>query len=99
MHELLVAVNVTHEAGYQQYRDSMAPILTDYGGDFGYDFRVNEVLRAETDAPINRVFTIHFPNRVLADAFFTNADYLKIRDTYFEPSVSDLTIIARYDRT
>ena len=68
--ETLVALNVVDDEAYQAYRDQMMPILHRYGGGFGYDFRVSEVLRSETDAPINHVFTIHFPDEATKDASF-----------------------------
>ena len=96
--EMLVGLNVVDDEAYRSYRDEMAPILERYGGGFGYDFRVSQVLKSRTDAPINRVFTIHFPDRVSNDAFFSNEDYLEIKRRYFERSVADTTIIAAYER-
>jgi uncharacterized protein (DUF1330 family) len=95
--EILVGLHVVDEAGYQSYRDEMTPILESYGGGFGYDFKVSEVLKSQTTAPINRVFTISFPNQDSKDAFFSNDDYLKIRQRHFEKSVTDTTIIATYE--
>ena len=96
--EILVGVNVIDEAGYQAYRDGMSPILKSFGGGFGYDFRVSEVLLSKTDAPINRVFTIYFPDEASRDSFFSDKAYLVIRQKHFEPSVTDTTIIATYQQ-
>ena len=96
--ETLVGLQVVDEAGYQSYRDEMTPILESYGGEFGYDFKVSEVLESKTQAPINRVFTISFPNQESRDAFFSNEEYLKIRQRHFEKSVTDTTIIATYEQ-
>ena len=96
--ETLVALNVIDDAAYDAYRAAMAPLLEQHGGGFGYDFRVSEVLRAETEAPINRVFTIGFPDEETMKGFFANEDYLAIRQEHFVPSVSAATIIARYER-
>lgn len=96
--ETLVGLHVVDEAGYQSYRDEMTPILESYGGGFGYDFKVSEVLKSKTKAPINRVFTIAFPNQDSRDLFFSNEEYIKIRKRHFEKSVTDTTIIATYER-
>lgn len=96
MIEVLVALNVTDNKLYDLYRKEMTPILQNYGGGFSYDFKVSSVLKAKTDAPINRLFTIYFSNEVSKDAFFSNEKYLKIKEKYFEASVSDTTIIATY---
>ena len=98
-HEMLVGLNVVDDAAYQAYRDAMMPILTNHGGGFGYDFTVSKVLKSLTDAPINRVFTIHFPNAGAKDAFFSNDDYLQIKQEHFEKSVADTTIISTYERS
>ena len=96
--ETLVGLNVVDEEGYQSYRDEMMPILESYGGGFGYDFKVSEVLTSRTQASINRVFTISFPDQNSRETFFSNKAYLEIRQHHFEKAVSDTTIIATYER-
>ena len=96
--EMLVGLNVVDDEVYQSYRNEMAPILNSYGGGFGYDFRVAEVLKSKTDARINRVFTIYFSNEDSMNLFFSNDEYLKIKQRYYEKSVTDTTIIATYER-
>ena len=98
MIERLVGLHVTDEAGYQAYREGMTPLLHAHGGDFGYDFRVAETLRSATPDPINRVFTIHFPDEAALEAFFAHPDYLAVRARWFDPSVSHATELARYHR-
>ncbi len=95
--EMLVALNVVDEEAYQAYRDEMTPILHRYGGGFGYDLRVAEVLKSETAAPINRVFTIRFADEDSKESFFSNEQYLEVRQRHFEKSVTHTTIIATYD--
>ena len=96
--EMLVGLNVVDDEAYQSYRDEMTPILKSYGGGFGYDFKVSEVLKSKTEAPINRVFTIYFSNEDSMNSFFSNDEYLKIKQRHFEKSVTDTTIIATYER-
>ena len=96
--EMLVGLNVIDDQEYQLYRDEMIPILVSHGGEFGYDFKISEVLKSKTEAPMNRVFTIYFSNEDSMNAFFSNDDYLKIKARHFDKSVTDRTIIATYDR-
>jgi len=95
--ERLVALFVTDDDLYQKYREGMLPILKSYGGDFGYDFKVSDVLKSKVNEPINRVFTIYFEDEKAMDNFFTDENYLKIRKQYFEPAVSASTVIAKYE--
>ncbi len=96
--EMLVGLNVIDDETYQLYRDEMIPILLSYGGGFGYDFKISEVLKSKTEAPINRVFTIYFSNEDSMNSFFSNDEYLKIKEILFEKSVTDTTIITTYGR-
>lgn len=96
--EMLVGLNVTNDNSYQSYRDEMTPILKEFGGEFGYDFKISKVLKSQTEAPINRVFTIYFPSENSMNEFFSNEEYLKIKKRYFEGAVSETTIIATYER-
>ena len=90
----VMGLNVVDEALYQQYRQQMVPILTEYGGAFAYDFRVAEVLFAQSDAPVNRVFCIRFPSHARMNAFFSDRRYVDIREQYFIQAVSAVTPIA-----
>ena len=96
--EMIVGVNVVDDKAYQEYRQQMVPILKSYGGEFGYDFKVSEVLKSSTERPINRVFTIYFSNEDAMNSFFSNPEYLKIKQRYFEKSVTATTVIATYER-
>lgn len=96
--EMLVGLHVIDDGEYRTYREQMAPILQSYGGEFGYDFQVSRVLQSKTTAPMNRVFTISFPNKDSMDSFFSNDGYLKIKQGYFENSVTSTTIISTYER-
>lgn len=94
--ENLVALQVDNDTMYSRYRQEMYPILLKYKGDFGYDFKVSEVLKSEENKPINRVFTIHFPSEQEMKSFFEDEEYLEIKQKYFKPSVSSVLEIARY---
>ncbi|NOK63761.1 MAG: DUF1330 domain-containing protein [Chloroflexi bacterium AL-W] len=96
--EMLVGLQIVDDAAYQAYREAMLPLLQRYGGGFGYDFKIAEVLISSTTDPINRVFTIYFADKAAMEAFFTNKEYLTIRQRYFESSVAHTTIIATYER-
>ncbi len=94
--DYLKGLFVTDEVMYQQYREAMFPILQQYGGGFGYDFKIAEVLKSEVEEPINRVFSIYFKDEEAMNAFFSNEEYLKIKKQFFEKSVSAVTNIASY---
>ncbi|MCO4784067.1 MAG: DUF1330 domain-containing protein [Candidatus Cloacimonetes bacterium] len=97
--ENLVGLSVVDNVMYQQYREKMLPLLKEYGGGFGYDFKVSEVLKSEDgNHNINRVFTIYFKDEQSMKSFFSNPLYLDIRKKYFDSSVQSSTIIARYEK-
>jgi uncharacterized protein (DUF1330 family) len=98
MYEFLVGLDVSDNEVYSDYRAAMKPILTSYGGEFGFDFIVSEVLRSEVDKPINRVFTIRFPDQSVAENFFTDSEYLKVKEQLFDAAVSHTTIISSYNK-
>jgi len=98
MYEILAGLQVANDELYREYRKAMLPILKEYGGGFGYDFKVSEVLINSSGNPMNRVFTIFFPNEATSKEFFSNNDYLQIRNKYFNKSVESATIIAAYER-
>lgn len=96
-HVRLYGLYVKDQELYRRYRAGMTPILHGYGGDFGYDFEVGQVLKSESERPINRVFTIRFPDRASADRFFADDAYLAVRHALFVPAVSDITTIASFE--
>ncbi len=98
VHEMLVGLHVTDDQLYQDYREKMTPILIECGGGFGYDFRISEVLKSQTDHEINRVFTIYFPDKEAMQQFFSAESYKAIKAEFFEPSVASRTLIAEYNR-
>jgi len=95
--EMLVGLEVIDDQIYQHYREAMNPILLEYGGEFGYDFSISKVLKSQTSEPINRLFTIRFTDAKNRDAFFTNPQYLLIKQEFFSTSVASTTIISDYE--
>lgn len=72
-------------------------LYTDYRkaeGGFRYDFIVSEVLVNEDERPINRVFVIFFESKDKSNNFFSDHEYLKVENNYFESSVESTTIIS-----
>ena len=96
--ERIIALKVTDEGGYQLYRKGMMPILESYGGAFGYDFRISEVLQSKSENSVNRMFTIEFPDRDAMTRFFADPDYLDIRKRYFENAVESVTVISLHEK-
>ncbi len=98
VYEMLVGLHVTNDKVYEDYREKMTPVLLECGGGFGYDFRIAEVLKSQTDDEINRVFTIYFPDREAMQQFFSAESYRAIKAKFFESSVASTTVIAEYTR-
>lgn len=96
--EMLVGLDVTDDRKYQEYRRAMMPVLESYGGGFGYDFKVLEVLISQVDHPINRVFTIYFPDENEKERFFSDTAYTEVKAAHFDGAVGYTTIIASYER-
>ncbi len=48
-------------------------------------------------APINRVFTMVFPERSVAERFFSDPAYRAVRAELFDSSVGAVTKIGSYD--
>lgn len=96
--ENLMAMHITDDASYTTYRRKMLPILEQYGGGFGYDFKISEVLKSEVNKPINRVFTIYFKDEAAMNAFFLDEEYISIKKAYFEKAVSSVVQIAKYQK-
>ncbi|KGJ93636.1 DUF1330 domain-containing protein [Colwellia psychrerythraea] len=98
-YERIMGLDVIDEQEYQQYREAMMPILKSFGGSFGFDFKVSEVLLSKTSDNINRVFTITFPSQKQMESFFSYPDYLDVKNMYFDRSVKSNTIISLHETT
>ena len=94
-----MGLEVVDEATYARYRAEMTPILTAYAGSFGVDLVVARVLRGGGDGPMNRVFTIVFPDRPTRERFFADAGYRAVRTACFEPAVARTVMLGEYDET
>lgn len=99
MFERIMGVNVIDEAEYRKYREAMLPILKRFGGAFGYDFKVSEVLLSKTEEKINRVFTIEFPSKQNMQDFFSFPDYLAVQNSLLINAINSKTVIAMYETT
>ena len=97
-YEILVGLDVLDDLKYNDYRSAMKPILSDYEGYFGYDFKVSEVLISEGNSDINRVFTINFSSKSNMEGFFSDSQYLVVKEKYFVESVGSVTIISSYEK-
>jgi uncharacterized protein (DUF1330 family) len=97
-YERIMGLEVIDETMYQDYRTAMTPLLNSVGGDFGFDFIVSKVLRSKTEDNINRVFTIDFPSKEIMDDFFNSADYVAIKNQYFDRSVKSKVVISLHEK-
>lgn len=96
--ERIMGLEVIDNEAYQKYRENMIPILHSFGGRFGFDFKVSEVLKSKTDEGINRVFTIDFPSKEIMDQFFNDPTYLVVKNKYFKNSVKSVTTISMHEK-
>lgn len=94
--EILVGMHITDQDAYARYRAGMTPILESMGGCFRYDMRVSELLKGDADEPFNRVFILSFPDDATRDRFFTDPDYLRVREAHFTGAVGSFRILATY---
>jgi uncharacterized protein (DUF1330 family) len=97
-YEILVGLQVLDDFKYNEYRVAMAPILSEYGGKFGYDFKVSEVLSPVAKRDINRVFTITFNSKTDMENFFSDSEYIAVKEQYFVESVGSVNIISSYEK-
>ncbi|MFT6987947.1 MAG: hypothetical protein ACJAT7_003813 [Psychromonas sp.] len=96
--ERIMGLDVINEEEYQKYRENMIPILHSFGGSFGFDFKISEVLKSKTDDVINRVFTLDFPSKKIMEEFFSNPAYLAVKENFFIHSVKSVTIISMHEK-
>ncbi|WP_025565809.1 DUF1330 domain-containing protein [Psychromonas sp. SP041] len=97
-YERIMGLEIINDGDYQKYREGMMPILHSLGGSFGFDFKVNEVLKSKTSSSINRVFTIEFPSKKIMEQFFTDPEYLAVKAKYFDSAVRSVTIISMHEK-
>lgn len=93
---VLVGAELKDEDLYQAYRDKMYPLLKSFGGDFKYDFQAKATAMSQNGTNFNRVFVISFPDEKSRDSFFSDAEYLAIREDYLNPSVVEITPLSSW---
>ena len=96
--ERVMGLDVIDDEEYQRYREGMSPILESFGGSFGYDFKIAEVMKSKAGESINRVFTIEFPSKEVMEEFFADPGYLRIREKHFNSSVRSSTVISMHEK-
>ena len=97
-YERIMGIHINNDKEYQKYRQVMMPILNSFGGSFGFDFKIAEVLISKTNDEINRVFTIEFPNKQMMEDFFSDPEYLAAKKRHFNNSVSSITLISLHEK-
>jgi uncharacterized protein (DUF1330 family) len=45
--ERIMGLEVINDEEYQKYRENMIPIFHSFGGSFGFDFKISEVLKSK----------------------------------------------------
>jgi uncharacterized protein (DUF1330 family) len=95
-YDTVIGLHVTDQERYRRYRSAMTPLLAEAGGRFRYDFTIDEVLKAESGKPINRLFVISFPDQAAREAFLADPRYQAVRTEHFVPAVDAVTTVATY---
>ena len=96
-YKMLVGLNVKDDNMYSQYREAMKPLLLTYGGGFDCDFKLSEVLLPANSDDLNRLFIIYAKNKKSMDSFFSDPEYKKIQDQYFNNSVARKMLFAHFE--
>jgi uncharacterized protein (DUF1330 family) len=96
-HVHIYGLKVDDEAEYVRYRAAMTPIFTRFGGRFGFDVRVSEVLKSEAGNNINRLFSMRFPSAAAAERFFDDPEYREVRARLFVRAVSSVVCLGKLD--
>ncbi|WCL49673.1 DUF1330 domain-containing protein [Leptospira sp. GIMC2001] len=98
MFESLVGLKIKDDDLYTEYRKNMIPILEKYEGGFRYDFKIQETLKSEHSDSMDRVFIIYFKDRKSKESFFSDPDYITVRNKFFIPAVESTHILSEYER-
>jgi uncharacterized protein (DUF1330 family) len=72
---ILVEITVTDPAGYEGYRQAVAPLIARYGGIYLVRGGQTETLEGN---PANRIVVLQFPNVDAARSFYNAPDYRAI---------------------
>lgn len=96
--EVMIGMDVADHEAYARYRTAIRPLLEAAGGRFRYDFEVARTLKSEASHDINRFFVLSFPDRERKEGFFSNPEFVRIRNGFFETAVRGTTILAEYTR-
>ena len=73
---LVAEIDIHDPAGFEAYRDAVAPMIAAYGG--RYLVRGGAVTALEGDAPTARVVMLEFPDVATARRFWHSEDYAPV---------------------
>jgi len=76
----------------------MLPILKTFGGAFGYDFKVSDVLLSKTEDDINGVFIPEFLSQQKMEQFSSFPDYVAVQNWHLKASISSKTVISMHEK-
>ena len=82
-YEIMVGLQVMDRDRYQTYRNGIARILNQYGGECCYDMLTNWAIKPSKTNPINHTFRIRFASQADKTAFFDDPAYLKIHADFY----------------
>jgi uncharacterized protein (DUF1330 family) len=87
---ILVEITVTDPAGYEEYRQAVAPLIARYGGVYLVRGGQTETLEGN---PANRIVVLQFPSVEAARSFYNAPDYRAIIGLRTENAASRLILL------
>jgi uncharacterized protein (DUF1330 family) len=91
---LIAHIEVTDPAGFDQYRQKVAPLIAQFGG--RYLVRGGEVRVLEGNPPNRRLVVLEFPSMEAAQRFYDCAEYEPVKKIRLASSNSELVLAAGY---
>jgi uncharacterized protein (DUF1330 family) len=91
---LIANLDVTDAAGFEEYRQKVAPLIAKFGG--RYLVRGGVVRRLEGNLPIHRLVVLEFPSLEVAQSFYDSPEYQPLLKIRLASTKSDLVLAEGY---
>lgn len=91
---LIANIEVTNPAGFDEYRQKVAPLIAQFGG--RYLVRGGEVKNLEGALAIRRLVVLEFPSMEAAQRFYDSAEYQPLLKLRLASTKSDVVLAAGY---
>ena len=91
---LIAEIDIHDPAGFEAYRDAVAPMIAAHGG--RYLVRGGLTVALEGDAPTTRIVVLEFPDTDSAQRFWSSDDYAPVAAIRHRSSHSRIYMIEGY---